>query len=205
MKSSRLLIIDYLRAHRAITATELSRVLHITSADARHHLSQLSQQGIIISLGSRPTRQRGRPAKLYTLSASMARNNLGLLTHNLLTMLASNTIYDDYLQHLKNLALQFASNATLGASNDTRKIYEAIKYLKENNYDASWEAHFSSPRVILGHCPFVAIIDQHPEMCTFDAYLLETLLGKPVQQIEKLSTTARDLPYCVFIPQDMNR
>jgi len=205
MKSSRLLIIDYLRAHRVTTASELSRVLHITSADARHHLSQLSQQGIIISSGSRATRQRGRPAKLYTLSASLALNNLDLLSHNLLVMLSRNAIYGDYLQQLKNLALLSASPAYIDATNNTRKIYEAIKYLKEINYDASWEAHFSSPRVILGHCPFAAILDQHPEMCIFDAYLLENLLGKPVKQIEKLSTTARDLPYCVFVLQEMNR
>ena len=205
MKSSRLLIIDYLRAHRAATASEISRVLHITAADARHHLSQLAKQGIIISFGSRTTRQRGRPAKLYTLSASLARNNFDLLTHILLVMLSSNPVHDDYQQQLKYVAQQMASPVNINASNNTRKIYEAIKLLQGLNYEASWEAHFSSPRVILGHCPFAAVLEQHPEMCTLDAYLLEYLLGKPVQQIEKLSTTARDLPYCVFIQQEFNR
>ena len=205
MKSSRLQIIDYLRAHRAATASELSRVLHITTADARHHLSQLTQQGVIIPIGNRATRQRGRPAKLFTLSESMARNNLGLLTHNLLVTLSATAINGDTQQQLRNLAKQLASHAMVDAPNNTRKIFDAMKFLNSINYDASWEAHFNSPRVILGHCPFAAILDQHPEMCTVDAYLLEILLGKTVQHTEKLSTAARDLPYCVFVLQDMNR
>lgn len=204
MKSSRLQIIDYLHEHRVATSSDLSRILHLTSADVRHHLSQLSKQGSIITLGQRLTRQRGRPAKLYALSEPMSRNNLDLLAHHLLVQISSQYSISDYQQQLRNIAIRFASGSERDTSNITRRIYGAIKYLKDLNYDASWEAHSRSPRLILGHCPFAAILDQHPDICLLDAYLLEILVDRPVQQIEKLSTATRDLPYCVFVLQDTN-
>jgi predicted ArsR family transcriptional regulator len=204
MKSSRLQIIDYLREHRVATSSDLSRILHLTTADVRHHLSQLTQQGIIITLGHRLTRQKGRPAKLYVLYEPMARNNLDLLAHNLLVQLSSQCSLSDYQIHLRDIAGRFLSNSEIDISNITRRIYAAVRYLKKMNYDASWEAHSHSPRLVLGHCPYTAILDQHPEMCLLDNYLLEILLDRPVQQIEKLSTATRDLPYCVFILQGTN-
>jgi predicted ArsR family transcriptional regulator len=204
MKSSRLQIIDYLHEHRVATSSDLSRILHLTSADVRHHLSQLSKQGSIITLGQRLTRQRGRPAKLYALSEPMSRNNLDLLAHHLLVQISSQYSISDYQQQLRNIAIRFASGSERDTSNITRRIYGAIKYLKDLNYDASWEAHSRSPRLILGHCPFAAILDQHPDICLLDAYLLEILVDRPVQQIEKLSTATRDLPYCVFVLQETN-
>ncbi len=204
MKSSRLQIIDYLREHRVATSSDLSHILHLTSADVRHHLSQLSKQGSIITLGQRLTRQRGRPAKLYALSEPMSRNNLALLAHHLLVLISNQYSISDYQQQLRNIALRFTSNSEKDTPNLTRRIYGAIKYLKDLNYDASWEAHSRSPRLILGHCPFAAILDQHPDICLLDAYLLEILVDRPVQQIEKLSTATRDLPYCVFVLQDTN-
>jgi predicted ArsR family transcriptional regulator len=198
MKPARQRIIEYLQEHRTATASELSRVLSLTSADVRHHLSQLSKQGSLIISGHRLTRQKGRPATLYALSKPTARNNFELLSHHLLAEFSSQRTPRDEHDQFRRIAERFASGAGWKTLNITRRIYLAVKYLNDLNYDAAWEAHFHSPRLILGHCPFFAIISQHPELCLLDAFLLEALLGKPVLHKEKLSTASRDLPYCVF-------
>ncbi len=205
MKSNRQRILDYIEEHRAATSTELSRILNLTTADVRHHLSQLRKQGSISASGYRLTHQRGRPATLYTISASMSRNNLDILSHALLAEISNNCSPDEYLLALKSLAKRLAPANNDNAINLTRRVYFAIDYLRNLNYDASWEAHSRSPRLILGHCPFSSILDQHPEMCQLDSYLLEILLGQPLDQIEKLSIAARDLPYCVFILRDTQK
>jgi predicted ArsR family transcriptional regulator len=202
MKPVRQRILDHIREHRAATSTELSRVLNLTNADVRHHLSQLRKQGSISASGHRLTHQRGRPATLYTISASSSRNNLGLLSCALLAEVSSHYLPEKYHLFLRNIASRLTNNFEGETLNLTRRIYLAIEYLKNLNYDASWEAHSRSPRLILGHCPFATILDQHPEMCLFDSYLLEFLLGQPLKQVEKLSIVSRDLPYCVFILRD---
>lgn len=210
MESARQRIIDYLGDHKAATASELSHVLNLTSADVRHHLSVLIKQGSITTSGYKLTKQKGRPARFYALATSMARDNLNLLIHHLLSNLSAHLSADSYHLILKDTAVRFAADVHWETDNLTRRIYQAIKYLHNLNYDSSWEAHVRSPHLILGHCPFADVVDQHPEMCLFDTYLLQILLGKPVQQIEKLTISSHGLPQCIFsladnIPQQDER
>ena len=62
------------------------------------------------------------------------------------------------------------------------------------NYQAHWEAHVENPRIMLGHCPYSAILDHHPEICQMDGYVLEALLDAPVKQVEKLSYQSKRSP-----------
>ena len=198
MKSARQRIIDYLVDHKVATASELGHFLNLTPADVRHHISILIQQGSITTSGYKLTRQKGRPARLYALSTPIARNNLNLFIHYLLSHLSANLSTNSYHQILKDTAALFVSDIHWETDNLTRRLYHAINYLRNLNYDSSWEARARSPHVILGHCPFAEVVDQHPEMCMFDAYLLQILLGKPVQQIEKLTISSLGIPQCIF-------
>ena len=195
-------IIDHLRKHQVASTTELSHALNLTAADVRHHLAFLIRQGTIVISGYRRTKLRGRPAALYMLTDHFARNNLDKLSHFLLIELAKCSSPTEYQQRLREIALYFSPIDQQVSLNITRRIYQAVKYLKDLNYDASWEAHYRSPKLILGHCPFAAIVAEHPEICRVDSYLLEILTGKSVQQVEKLSINAQGLPHCVFIFPD---
>jgi predicted ArsR family transcriptional regulator len=66
-------------------------------------------------------------------------------------------------------------------------------------YQARWEAHADAPRLTLGHCPYAAILPEHPELCALDAALLETLLGAPATQVAKLARDGRGGMYCLFV------
>ena len=74
--------------------------------------------------------------------------------------------------------------------------------MNELRYEAHWEAHAESPRIFLGQCPYATIIDQHPELCRIDKYLLEGILDCKVEQIEKISRQVNGNTQCVFALQD---
>jgi predicted ArsR family transcriptional regulator len=198
MKSTRERIIDYLFEHRVATAPELSRALSLTAADVRHHLSQLVKHGTLANPGYRFTQLKGRPARLYALSKPLSRNNLDLLAHHLLAKLSELNPPEGLNSLLKDIANRFAADVHGESSNITYRIYQTIIFLQHLNYDATWEARARSPLLIFGHCPFAAILDRHPEICLMDKYLLETLLGKPVHQTEKLTISSQGLPRCIF-------
>lgn len=198
MKSTRQRILDYLLEHKVATAPELSRALKLTSADVRHHLSQLAKHGILAYPGHRLTQLKGRPARLYTLSESLARNNLDLLAQHLFEILMEQLPPDGLNSLLLDIAKRFVPDRPWETSNITSRIYQSIVFLQKLNYDASWEARAYSPRIILGHCPYASILDRRPELCLMDKYLLDNLLGTPVYQEEKLSISHLGLPRCIF-------
>jgi len=82
--------------------------------------------------------------------------------------------------------------------NLTQRLYRAIKRLSELNYNARWEAHPETPKIILGNCPYSSIIHNHPEICLIDKYLIEGLLTTTVAQETKLSRDDRGYSSCLF-------
>jgi predicted ArsR family transcriptional regulator len=79
-----------------------------------------------------------------------------------------------------------------------RRLARCVDRLNGLHYHARWEAHAAGPRIILGHCPYITIINEHPELCRMDALLLQGQLDHAVEQLVKLETSERGLRYCVF-------
>jgi predicted ArsR family transcriptional regulator len=71
--------------------------------------------------------------------------------------------------------------------------------LNELGYQARWEARPGDPQVQFGHCPYTAIIADHPELCLLDAALLESMLGNSAIQTAKLETDFQGGKYCRFV------
>jgi predicted ArsR family transcriptional regulator len=65
--------------------------------------------------------------------------------------------------------------------------------LNQLHYQARWEAGAEGPRIILGQCPYAAVIGNHPELCRMDMSLLEGMLDTQVEQRVKLG------PMCIFL------
>ena len=80
-----------------------------------------------------------------------------------------------------------------------RRLASTIERLNSMHYQARWEAGAEGPRIILGHCPYRAIIADHPELCQMDAALLTELLQDEVMQTAKLEPGAGGLPFCGFV------
>jgi predicted ArsR family transcriptional regulator len=139
---------------------------------------------------------RGRPANLYALSRHVLGDGLDRL---------SSLLLDEWLGRgsgiqkdaaLRTLARRLGRQVS---GSLTTRLTETIRNLNQMHYQSRWEAGAVGARVILGHCPYAAIIENHPELCLMDAFLLEENLGLSAEQIAKLERPGQGMPQCVFL------
>jgi predicted ArsR family transcriptional regulator len=205
VKTTRQRIMEFLQFHRHASAAELSRALHVTAANIRHHLSILEEEGVVAVTGQRPASGRGRPVNIFALSQQASLHNLDRLASSLLRCWQAGEKEAPPLKVLAAAMLEDgaeASSSQQKASSQTRRLTQAVDRLNEMNYQARWEAHASGPRLIFGHCPYLSILDRHPEMCRLDAFLLEEMLGVKVVQQVRREPNPQGLPQCVFVLTD---
>jgi predicted ArsR family transcriptional regulator len=197
--SSRKKILIYLQKSQSATAPEIARAMQVTSANVRHHLSGLLADGVVEVIGLRKGAGKGRPVKIFGMSRAALGDNLVLLSDLTLKGWLDAVEEEQRLPVLRILAQRLAGTERTSQANLMRRLAFTVERLNTQNYHARWEAHAAGPLLILGHCPYAAIIDRHPELCQVDTYLLQELLGQPVEQTAKLEKSERGLPYCVFI------
>lgn len=198
MKTSRQRLLEYIQAQRAVTVVDISRALKMTPANARHHLTILVEQGLVAGVGSRPAEGKGRPAQLYGLSEAVSGHNLDGLAAALLDEFGAGLAGEAQQDFLKRLAQRIGGPGDGRGGHLTRRLTTAVKFLNERKYQARWEAHTEAPRLILAHCPYAALLPNHPELCRLDAALLEVLLGVPVVQTAQRCRDAHGAVYCAF-------
>jgi predicted ArsR family transcriptional regulator len=199
MSNARQKILNFIIEQQSTTVDELSKVFKVTPANIRHHLSILIGQGSVKVIGQKAASFRGRPAQIYSCTQQSNQNNLDQLADVLLADFLQNSGQDGTNSLLKKIASQMVSKYSIEFNNPTRRLYSSIRVLNHMSYQAHWEAHVKNPRIMLGHCPYGAILDRHPEICQMDTFVIETLLNTPVRQIEKLTLNAKGLPECVFL------
>jgi predicted ArsR family transcriptional regulator len=208
MKTVRVRILEYIRSHRAVTVAELSLAFQMTPANARYHLSALLDQGLLQVVDDRPASGKGRPAHIFAISEQALGDNFGLLAGILLDQLTFQSDPEQVESVLRALAAQMATRMAASAKQSgspgktseslTRRLYRVIEILNQHHYQARWEARPEAPRLVLGHCPFSAILKEHPELCKLEAYLIETFTAVPVEQTVKLARDPAGLRFCMF-------
>ncbi len=197
--TTRLRIIDYLRKQQTGTVRELSRALGMTGANIRHHLVVLEGTDLIEVLGQR-RQGRGRPVQVYGLSRRLLGDALDELSSALLEQRLSALQEEEHDASLIALAHRMGAADPADSSLAlARRLAATVARLNELHYQARWEASPSGPRLILGHCPYAAIIERHPELCRMDALLLQERLGQGATQTAKLERSSRGETFCAFI------
>lgn len=184
-------ILDYLKRNRTVSSRELARTLHMTPANARHHLGILAGDGRVEVVNYRKG-GKGRPEKVYRLAGMLVGDNLSALADALLTEAGE-------LVEMEALGKRMAGDSAVTGQPLMRRLASTVERLNAMHYQARWEAGAEGPRVVLGHCPYAAVIGKHPELCQMDAGLLAYLLTGEVRQTAKLEKGAGGLPYCVFV------
>lgn len=198
-------IFTYISKRRSASAAEIARDLRMTSANARHHLAQLLKNGQIDMVGKRSVGKKGgRPIKIYAVSRNLLGDGLPSLSHHLLEEMLDSLTPSQKADFLTRLAKRLTTSVRFpkssgfsAAASPMLRLAETVKLLNELGYQSRWEAHASGPRIILGHCPYAAIIGQHPELCEMDAAILNECLLQPVEQFAKLEGDIRK-EICVF-------
>jgi predicted ArsR family transcriptional regulator len=198
MPNARQRILSYITENQSATVEELSKVFKVTPANIRHHLSILVEQGSVNIIGLKPAPLKGRPTQIYGATHQINQNNLDQLTKVLLSYALKYSGPNETDVLLKGIASQLVAKYPPDNINPTRRLYSSIRALNRMNYQAHWEAHGEHPRIMLGHCPYRALVAEHPEICQMDKFVLEVLLATPVEQIEKLTNTSKGLMQCIF-------
>lgn len=194
MKSTQERILELLEIQKTATVAQLSNTLQVTQADIRHHLRNLSQQKLVEVASKLVTGERGRPRTLYRLAPRARRDNILHLTQALINSLRS--ISPDTWTN--QLAENLASVPATEEQKSGPLLYQTVNILNELEYQARWEAHATSPRIILGNCPYLSILDENPELCQMDAHLLAQLTGMIAQQKTRLESTPMGALQCIF-------
>lgn len=208
MKTSRQHILEYIQAHRAVTAAELRTALNSTEANIRHHLTILKQLGLIEVIATRPPAgssgpsTRGRPARVYGPSPVIMGTNLKLLMAALLEAVRAGfgaaALEATLRQAADMLSESISDSSPEPGERLSARLFHAVQLLNRLHYQARWEARPLAPQIILGHCPYADLAVDHPEICLVDARLLENLVGRPVRQVQRLARDRRGAAYCAF-------
>jgi predicted ArsR family transcriptional regulator len=99
----------------------------------------------------------------------------------------------------REVALNLIGEGRASIGSITQKLVAAVRALEPLGYKPRWEARPHGPQLVLGRCPYAAIIADHPELCSIDAQVLEKLLDVPVEQMAKLQPGPQMIPQCIFL------
>jgi predicted ArsR family transcriptional regulator len=187
--SSRQKILAYLRKNRDASARELARTLRMSEANVRHHLRVLASDGRVSVVRARvPLAGRGRPEKVFSLSAALEGDNLAGLAEALLSVEGLTLKVERLAGHILE-AGQFAHLPI------AKRLALLVEKLNDRHYQSRWEAGAEGPRMLFGRCPYAVVIEKHPELCLMDARLLGNALGREVRQLGKIE---KGMGVCVF-------
>jgi predicted ArsR family transcriptional regulator len=192
MTTARQKILAYLKKTRSASSREIGRAMDMTPANARRHLSILQKDGRVTVSGQR-RQGRGRPGRLYSLSAALEGDNLPELLEATLDSWLTSLEPLQRAAALRSLGQRMSASMPQRESSLPKRLAAVTEHLNTRHYAAHWEAGAEGPRVILGRCPYASVIGRHPELCQADAAMLASSLGASVEQRNKLQ------PACVFI------
>ena len=193
-------ILAFLRRRGMSTAVQIGHALNLSAPTVRHHLSILRADGRVVSDGPVPGTARGRPKKAYRLSDQLLGDNSALLAGAMLE-----SCFDGLSAAARDAAIKDLAERLGGrlGKPDTglpalKRLVQLTERLTSMHYEAGWEAGAQGPRVLFGHCPFAALIEEHPELCQLDSQMLEHHLGAQVVQLSKIGRRPGAATHCVF-------
>jgi predicted ArsR family transcriptional regulator len=194
--TTRFRILEYIRKHQTASVRELSVLMRVSGANIRHHLSLLVSNDLIEAIGMRKE-GRGRPQKVYGLSRRVLGDGLDILSDNLLEIWEETIPEEKMEEALTSLANRLGRKVEPNKL-EIKRVIATVEVLNELRYQARWEASAAGARIILGHCPYAAIISKHPELCRMDGLILETRIAAFFEQEAKLHLNDKGLPFCAF-------
>jgi len=183
MKSTKDNILNQLLLLQNATISQLSELLGISEISVRHHLMSLEAEGIITS--SEERHGVGRPRFIYRLTEKGFQNTptdyLKISDQALDTMkrvLGTDTLSELFREFGKDLAERYA--CSISYQNPDQNLEQIAANLTRDGFIFSWNRSGESYTLTTHHCPFHYLGQKHPEVCTINHALLESLIQHPI-------------------------
>ncbi|MCC6299128.1 MAG: winged helix-turn-helix transcriptional regulator [Anaerolineales bacterium] len=187
MKSTKDRILDTLHRKPKITINELAEAVGINAISVRHHLTNLTAEGLIKADEER--HGVGRPRLIYSLTQDglerFPTKYLRLTTKLLAQMketMPAPTVAELFSQVAENIAKDY-SEQLQGLGMEERLDF--VKYiLAQEGFTVEWEKKGREYQIHEISCPYYQIGVAHPEVCAVDQTLISKMLALPVQKVQ---------------------
>jgi predicted ArsR family transcriptional regulator len=189
MVTARQKVLAYLTKTRSASPREIARALKMSAATVRHHLRLMVADGRLERSFVRAREGRGRPEKVYSLPRAALGDNLSALGDAVLIEAGASI-------SMEAVAKRLAGDSDFSNHPIAKRLNLTVEKLNAMNYHTRWEAGPHGPRLIFDHCPYAAIIDQHPQLCQMDEMLLKELMGDEAAQMFKIGKDGSAI--CLF-------
>jgi len=197
VQATRTKILDYLNTHPRSSAAEIGRFLQLTAANIRYHLAILEEGGLVQVSDQRPAGGSGRPILLYNLTSQNLGDNLQLLLSTILEAIEDIDEYDLMLDKITNLLIKEFQPEP---GNLISSFNQAVVFLNEHQYRASWKATPEGPQIELRHCPYCEAAKTHPQLCQIDERLLSRIFKTELVLTQKREFGTNPFSPCIFKP-----
>ncbi len=190
MKSTRQKIEKSLLINPGSTIKEIAKFVQINEISARHHLTNLQAEGLVVAEEER--HGVGRPRLLYRLSESGIEkfpSNYLMFTNRIINQLNTLLTQEQVDEFFTNLALKFVEDKKshfLGLSLESRLdlLKEILSY---EGYIIEWEELNGDYFIRNMNCPIHQISQKHHEVCLFDKTIMSILLSRKLSLQESIS------------------
>jgi predicted ArsR family transcriptional regulator len=174
---------------------EISHFMDLTKSNIRYHLEILLERGLVQVSGKRTPGGAGRPILLYNLAPPSLGNNIYPLLKHLMMWIAASEHPGQALQEIAQVISE--GSGALPATR-VQRYNQAINFLNERHYRASWEARPEGPQAALRHCPYQDLALENPLICQLDEELLSLLFGREMALVHKRQFGKDPFSPCVF-------
>ncbi len=183
MKNTKDKVLNQVLLLREASISQLSQKLALSEISVRHHLINLEAQGLVSS--SEERHGVGRPRFVYSLTEKgyqIAPTNFFSLTDQALTTMKHFLGPEIFLGLLKQFGQDLAKvySRSISSQNPEQILEEVADSLTRDGFVFSWTK--SGEKLILNthHCPVHHLGHKHPEVCTINHALLESLIQQPI-------------------------
>ena len=199
MKSTKDRILQALLRKPKITIIELAEAVGINAISVRHHLTNLTAEGLIAADEER--HGVGRPRLVYSLTEDgMERfpTKYLRLTTRLLSQMKDSMPGPVVAKLFSQVAEDMASEYTdqvKGLSMEERLDF-VKEMLAQEGFTVEWEKKGGDYQIHEISCPYYQIGVAHPEVCTVDQTLISKMLALPANKVQCVLDGAA---YCTYV------
>ncbi|TVR20098.1 MAG: hypothetical protein EA396_11315 [Anaerolineaceae bacterium] len=210
MQETRKHILEILHQKKQATVDEIVACLGerrgaITPVTVRHHLNHLQREGLITEPELRHREGPGRPQHVYGLTDKALEQfpgNYRTLAEALILQIERNLPDERVNVIIEGVAGTMAQQANISDRPLAERIKQAVVYLNEHGYSATYEPCAEGFILRTHNCPYHHIAQKTERLCSMDLQLISSLIGVVPRLLSRISDGDAS---CAYLIPDASR